>query len=151
MKIRGSRVSSPSCFNAIHAFNMRFRVSQKHDAILQCEVSRGKLLHRVRCLAFETNFFRSKIEKIPRGIRGEKSSKDMGSSRNLVSTIGAQASPTIQPLLSTLRQIFNDIIRIQKLHQLWYHCQMLLLFIILYHLFNKIQRKVYSRSRVATI
>ena len=36
-----------------------------------------------------------KIEKVPRGIRGEKSSKDMASSRNLVSTIGAQASPTV--------------------------------------------------------
>ena len=35
----------------------------------------------------------SKIEKVPRSIRGEKSSKDMASSRNLVSTIGAQASP----------------------------------------------------------
>ena len=31
-----------------------------------------------------------KIEKVPRCIRGEKSSKDMASSRNLVSTIGAQ-------------------------------------------------------------
>ena len=38
---------------------------------------------------------RSKIEKVPRGIRGEKTSKDMASSRNLVSTIGAQASPTM--------------------------------------------------------
>ena len=37
----------------------------------------------------------SKIEKVPRGIRGEKSSKDMASSSNLVSTIGAQASPLI--------------------------------------------------------
>ena len=35
----------------------------------------------------------SKIEKVPRGIRSEKSSKDMASSRNLVSTIGALASP----------------------------------------------------------
>ena len=35
----------------------------------------------------------SKIEKVPRGIRGEKWSKDMTSSRNLVSTIGALASP----------------------------------------------------------
>ena len=35
----------------------------------------------------------SKIEKVPRGIRCGKSSKDMASSRNLVSTIGAQASP----------------------------------------------------------
>ena len=40
--------------------------------------------------------YTSKIEKVPRGIRGEKSSKDMASSRNakqLVSTIGALASP----------------------------------------------------------
>ena len=37
----------------------------------------------------------SKIEKVPRGIRGEKSSKDMASSRNLVSTIGALASPKL--------------------------------------------------------
>ena len=35
----------------------------------------------------------SKIEKVPRGIRGEESSKDIASSKNLVSTIGAQASP----------------------------------------------------------
>ena len=34
-----------------------------------------------------------KIEKVPRGIQGEKSSRDMASSRNLVSIIGAQASP----------------------------------------------------------
>ena len=38
----------------------------------------------------------SKIEKVPRGIRGEKSSKDMASSRNLVSTIGALASPKMR-------------------------------------------------------
>ena len=37
----------------------------------------------------------SKIEIVPRSIRGEKSSKDMASSRNLVSTIEAQASPTM--------------------------------------------------------
>ena len=38
---------------------------------------------------FDLPTVRSKIEKVPRGIRGEKSSKDMASSRNLVSTIGA--------------------------------------------------------------
>ena len=42
---------------------------------------------------FYLTLFVSKIEKVPRGIRGEKSSKDMASSRNLVSTIGALASP----------------------------------------------------------
>ena len=45
----------------------------------------------------ETNIWykatKGKIEKVPRVIRGEKSSKDMASSRNLVSTIGALASP----------------------------------------------------------
>ena len=35
----------------------------------------------------------SKIEKVLRGIQDKKSSKDMTSSRNLVSTIGAQARP----------------------------------------------------------
>ena len=34
-----------------------------------------------------------KIEKVPRGIQGAKLSRDMASSRNLVSTIGAQANP----------------------------------------------------------
>ena len=37
----------------------------------------------------------SKIEKVPRCIRGEKSSKDMANTRNPVSTSGAQASPTM--------------------------------------------------------
>ena len=36
--------------------------------------------------------FPCKIEKVPKGIRGEKSSKDMASPRNLVSTIRALAS-----------------------------------------------------------
>ena len=38
-------------------------------------------------------WMKGKIEKVPMGIRVEKSSKDMASSRNLVSTIGALASP----------------------------------------------------------
>ena len=44
-------------------------------------------------VSWKTVPVKSKIEKVPRGIRGEKSSKDMASSRNLVSTIGALASP----------------------------------------------------------
>ena len=43
--------------------------------------------------AIQGKRFKGKIEKVPRGIRGEKSSKDMASSRKLVSTIGASASP----------------------------------------------------------
>ena len=41
----------------------------------------------------------SKIEKVPRGIRGEKSSKDMVSSRNLVSTTGAQGEVILHAYL----------------------------------------------------
>ena len=46
-------------------------------------------------MSYKTNIMRifgSKIEKVPRGIRGEKSSKDMASSRNLVSTINLSHS-----------------------------------------------------------
>ena len=35
----------------------------------------------------------NKIEKVPRGIQGEKSSKDTTSTGKVVSTIGALASP----------------------------------------------------------
>ena len=43
-----------------------------------------------------SSIYLSKIEKVPRGIRGEKSSKDTASSRNLVSTFGALASPKMR-------------------------------------------------------
>ena len=53
------------------------------------------LLHNfidiIYCISFAS--LTSKIEKVPRGIQGEKSSKDLANSRNLVSTIGTQASP----------------------------------------------------------
>ena len=53
-----------------------------------------KLLYNcMKMNSFQNFIERSKIEKVPRGIRGEKSSKDMAISRNLVSTIGALASP----------------------------------------------------------
>ena len=37
--------------------------------------------------------YTNKIGKVPRGIQGKKSSKDIANSINLVSTIGSQASP----------------------------------------------------------
>ena len=40
-----------------------------------------------------TTAHESEIEKVPRGFQCDKSNKDMVSLRNLVSTIGAQASP----------------------------------------------------------
>ena len=58
----------------------------------KCEVSisyGSKAIVKVKVDNRQTNKQtgqRSKIEKVPRGIRGEKSSKDMASSRNLVST-----------------------------------------------------------------
>ena len=39
---------------------------------------------------YDKNNLQDKIDKVPWGIQGEKSSKDMANSRNLVSTIGAQ-------------------------------------------------------------
>ena len=56
------------------------------DAKYDSPASNGKIMGHVKV-------FRSKIEKAQRGIQGEKSSKDMASLMNLVSTIGAQASP----------------------------------------------------------
>ena len=44
------------------------------------------------CISFTNVYALGKLEKEPRGVQGEKSSKDMVSSRNLVSTIGAQAN-----------------------------------------------------------
>ena len=41
----------------------------------------------------------SKIEKVPRGIRGEESSKDMASSRNLVSIIKSSFEWGIKTIL----------------------------------------------------
>ena len=46
------------------------------------------------------------------GIRGEKSIKDMASSRNLVSTIGAQASPT---MVGRNQVLFNEVIILEIL------------------------------------
>ena len=61
------------------------------EAMLVCGIV---LKHTLDSLGYgNVLMFQSKIEKVPRGIRDEKSSNDMASSRNLVSTIGALASP----------------------------------------------------------
>ena len=63
------------------------------------DFSRGSNVHDASTVPVPMSFIcgelsrLSKIEKVPRGIRGEKSSKDMARSRNLVSTIGVLASP----------------------------------------------------------
>ena len=69
-------------------------VRQRHQIIEQLKMSFICICDFSK-LVFWCVFDISKIEKVPRGIRGEKSSKDMASSRNLVSTIGALASPKL--------------------------------------------------------
>ena len=66
-------------------------VKGHNGPILLTLLPQKRLYYVVEFITVNNN--RSKIEKVPRGIRGEKSSKDMASSRNLVSTIGALASP----------------------------------------------------------
>ena len=71
-----------------HSVGFDAGISRSVDMNPTCRLTfKGKLY---------THFLQlSKIEKVPRGIRDEKSSKDMASSWNLVSTIGAQTSPTM--------------------------------------------------------
>ena len=44
--------------------------------------------------------------RVPRGFQGDKSNKDMTISRNLVATIGAQASPKKSMMLARCRFMF---------------------------------------------
>ena len=61
----GFNFSSPSRFNAIHAFNMQFHVSQKHSTFFCFQFLTSysvsypcvQKLHRVPYLALGTNFF----------------------------------------------------------------------------------------------
>ena len=114
IEFRGFHFSSPSGFNAIHAFNMRFYVAQKRIAIILLPILTicslwypyVKKLHRVQYLAFGTNFFFQKL----------------------------------QPPKHRQQQIVNYVMRIQRLHALQYHRRFLVLFSMLYSLFNKNQR-----------
>ena len=61
----------------------------------------------------------------------------------------------LQPPKHRQRQIVNYVMRIQRLHKLQYHRRLLVLFSMLYSLFNKIQRnfneKVCERTRFTKI
>ena len=102
-------------FNARHAFNMRFHVSQKRIAIfllpifdkLQFLVSICQKASQGTCTisCFWTNFF-TKIQSSKPG----------------------------------QRQTVKDVMRTQRLREVGYHRRYLVLFSILYPLFNKIQR-----------
>ena len=61
--------------------------------LITCQITLNNVIVRYLLALPFYWYLKGKIEKVPRGIRGEKSSKDMASSRNLVSTIGAFASP----------------------------------------------------------
>ena len=87
-------------FSNLPTFIFQHVTRQRHIFYfgLNINLSAVDIILYVQCrFAFSYNqvSILSKIEKVPRGIRGEKSSKDMASSRNLVSTIGALASPKI--------------------------------------------------------
>ena len=86
--------------SSIHVLNPKSKTSKLN--LIWYNAPRRNVEHMTICWLISIFIFKifdyyhyllSKIEKVPRGIRGEKSSKDMASSRNLVSTIGALASP----------------------------------------------------------
>ena len=77
---------------------LRIEIRNSSATLSKCNQLRNVNTVQLESLVVTTqpwkiNLIGSKIEKVPRGIRGEKSSKDIASSRNLVSTIGALASP----------------------------------------------------------
>ena len=69
--------------------------------------------------------------------------------------LGLISFQNLQPPKHRQRQIVNYVMRIQRLHKLQYHRRFLLLFSMLYPLFNKIQRNfnetVCERTRFAKI
>ena len=88
------------CYHGIAIVVLETKISgPEEDTGFSKKIQRRGTLNRQqilqeRSVTIKSNAaLQSKIEKVPRGIRGEKSSKDMASSRNLVSTIGALASP----------------------------------------------------------
>ena len=129
IEFRGFHFSSPSGFNAIHAFNMRFHVLQKRIAII-----------------FASNFWQVAVC----GIRMSKSFT--GYHVLLLELISFQK---LQPPKHRKRQIVNYVMRIQRLYKLQYHRRFLVLISMLYPLFNKIQRNfnetVCERTRFAKI
>ena len=128
-RIPGFQFSSPSGFNAIHAFNMRFHVSQKHIAIILLP------------------FF---LQIAVCGIHMSKSFT--GYHILLLELISFQK---LQPPKHRQRQIVNYFMRIQRLHKLQYHRRFSVLYSMLYPLFKKIQRNfnetVCERTRFAKI
>ena len=84
---------SASCHSTdfIQQFPRKYQATVHEIAMINI----NKILLLLTITIYGITIYRGKIEKVPRGIRGEKSSKDMASSRNLVSTIGALASPKI--------------------------------------------------------
>ena len=67
-----------------------------------------------------TSSILSKIEKVPRGIRGEKSSKDIASSRNLVSTIGALARSLFhQSFIKNSKITVSSKVSLKSIQRFW--------------------------------
>ena len=76
--------------NKVSKFNGAIKIQQLGRVIIQRKihwiVTPGR--YSMGGSKFYLTPAQSKIEKVPRGIQGEKSRKDMASSKNLVSTIG---------------------------------------------------------------
>ena len=127
--IPGFSFSSPSGLNAIHAFNMRFHGSQKRIAIILLPIF-DKLQFLVSIC--QKGFIGYHILLL-----------------ELISFL------KLQPQKHRQRQNINYVMRIQRLYKLQYHRRFLILFSILYPLFNKIQRNfnetVCERTRFAKI
>ena len=72
-----------------NAFGTTKRVLLRNDECIVRAINnlQDQVLKMINLICVDLLTWTSKIEKVPRGIRGEKSSKDMASSRNLVSTI----------------------------------------------------------------
>ena len=76
--------------NLINLMSLSFDMNPSSRKRIRSELSNSETEHVDDSTDDEGE---SKIEKVPRGIRGEKSSEDMASWRNLVSTIEELASP----------------------------------------------------------
>ena len=129
IEFQGFHFSSPSGFNAIHAFNMRFHGSKKRIAII--------LLPIFTKLQFVVSICQKRF---------------IWYHILLLELISFQ---NLQPPKHRQRQNVNYVMRIQRLHKLQYHRRFLVLFSMLYPLFNKIQinfnETVCERTRFAKI
>ena len=96
IKFRGFQFSSPSGFNTTHAFKIRFHVLQKRIA---------KILLPILTSCSLWYQYVKKLHRVP------------------YLAFGTNFFPKITTAKRRQRQIFNYVMRIQRLHKLKYHCR----------------------------